>query len=254
MRSVLRRARWVAGVLGVLSTALAALLGTHGLAVTILLAVIVLGVGIAVVGLGRGIFRMLIDIIDSGDRSERLCRWILAIRGHDRSLESVLSAAALTAPRQTLPRGFGIVLKASGDGTVDVFTGGRATRVSVSPNVEPGELRLGQEVALNEELNVVIASGYEPVGEVVILKELLADSQRALVISLAGQERVVRLVELLLHQTLHGGDRLLFEPRSGYVYERIPGSGPATSRPRGLRAAARSRGTEPSALTQATER
>jgi proteasome-associated ATPase len=120
------------------------------------------------------------------------------------------------------PSGFGVFLGASGDDTADVFTGGRKMRVNVSPNVELSELRPGQEVVLNEALNVVVAQSYETVGEVVMLKEVLADGERALVISQADEERVVRLAEPLLHETIRAGDSLLLEPRSGYVYERIP--------------------------------
>ena len=120
------------------------------------------------------------------------------------------------------PSGFGVFLEACEDGTADVFTGGRKMRVSVSPAVELEKLRPGQEVVLNEALNVVIAQGYETVGEVVMLKELLEDGDRALVISHADEERVVRLAEPLRASTLRAGDSLLLEPRSGYVYERIP--------------------------------
>ena len=120
------------------------------------------------------------------------------------------------------PSGFGIFLSACDDDTADVFTGGRKMRVNVSPNVELSELRPGQEVVLNEALNVVIAQGFEKVGEVVMLKEVLADGERALVISQADEERVVRLAEPLLNQPVRAGDSLLLESRSGYVYERIP--------------------------------
>jgi len=120
------------------------------------------------------------------------------------------------------PSGFGVFLQPNEDDTCDVFTGGRKMRVNVSPNVELSELRPGQEVVLNEALNVVIAQSYETVGEVVMLKEVLADGQRALVISQADEERVVRLAEPLLHQPIRAGDSLLLESRSGYVYERIP--------------------------------
>jgi proteasome-associated ATPase len=120
------------------------------------------------------------------------------------------------------PSGFGVFLEACEDGTADVFTGGRKMRVSVSPAVELDKLRPGQEVVLNEALNVVIAQGYETVGEVVMLKELLEGGDRALVISHADEERVVRLAEPLLDSVLRAGDSLLLEPRSGYVYERIP--------------------------------
>ncbi len=120
------------------------------------------------------------------------------------------------------PSGFGIFLEASEDGSADVFTGGRKMRVSVSPGIELDELKPGQEVVLNEALNVVIAQGYETIGEVVMLKEILEGGDRALVISHADEERIARLAEPLRNSTLRGGDSLLLEPRSGYVYERIP--------------------------------
>jgi proteasome-associated ATPase len=120
------------------------------------------------------------------------------------------------------PSGFGVFLGACEDGTADVFTGGRKMRVSVSPAVELDTLRPGQEVVLNEALNVVIAQGYETLGEVVMLKEILEGGDRALVISHADEERVARLAEPLRQMSLRGGDSLLLEPRSGYVYERIP--------------------------------
>src|SRR5713226_2903965 len=120
------------------------------------------------------------------------------------------------------PSGFGVFLNACEDGTADVFTGGRKMRVSVSPGIELDELKPGQEVVLNEALNVVIAQGYETIGEVVMLKEILEDGDRALVISHADEERVARLAEPLREATLRAGDSLLLEPRSGYVYERIP--------------------------------
>jgi proteasome-associated ATPase len=120
------------------------------------------------------------------------------------------------------PSGFGVFLGSNDDGTADVFTGGRKMRVSVSPSIDHADLRPGQELVLNEALNVVVALGYETVGEVVMLKELLEGGGRALVISHADEERIVRLAEPLLAGPLRAGDSLLLEPRSGYVYERIP--------------------------------
>jgi len=122
------------------------------------------------------------------------------------------------------PAGFGIFLVANEDGTVDVFTGGRKLRVTVSPNVEVDKLRHGQEVMLNEALNVVEAMGWEQVGEVVMLKEVLADGERALVIGHTDDERIARIAEPLRDAPLRAGDSLLFESRSGYIYERIPKS------------------------------
>jgi len=120
------------------------------------------------------------------------------------------------------PSGFGIFLNSCEDGAADVFTGGRKMRVNVSPAVDADALSPGQEVVLNESLTVVIAQGYETAGEVVMLKEVLEGGDRALVISHADEERVVRLAEPLRKSPLRAGDSLLLEPRSGYVYERIP--------------------------------
>ena len=57
-----------------------------------------------------------------------------------------------------------------------------------------------------------------------MLKELLADGDRALVIANADEERVVRLAEPLRGSTLRAGDSLLLDSRAGYVYERVPKS------------------------------
>jgi proteasome-associated ATPase len=173
--------------------------------------------------------------------------------GHSRALEQRLadtqrSLAAVTAQNERLaetlreardqimtlkeevdrlaqpPAGFGTFLTRNDDDTVDVFTGGRKLRVNVSPSVELDELRRGQEVMLNEALNVVAAFDYEEVGEVVMLKEILADGERVLVIANADEEKVVRLAEPLRGLTLRAGDSLLLDGRSGYVYERVPKS------------------------------
>jgi proteasome-associated ATPase len=122
------------------------------------------------------------------------------------------------------PSGYGVYLQSYEDGTVDVFTGGRKLRVAVSPNVAVDELRKGQEVMLNEALNVVAAREFEKVGDVVMLKEILADGERALVIGHTDEERVVFLADTLADERIRAGDSLLLEPRSGYVYERIPKS------------------------------
>ena len=120
------------------------------------------------------------------------------------------------------PSGYGVFLARHDDGTVDVFTGGRKLRVTVSPAVEGEELRKGQEVMLNEALNVVRALAFERQGEVVMFKEVLEDGERALVIGHSDEERVVMLADSLLDTPLRVGDSLLLETRSGYVYERIP--------------------------------
>ncbi|MCZ2828953.1 proteasome ATPase [Modestobacter sp. VKM Ac-2986] len=126
------------------------------------------------------------------------------------------------------PNGYGVFLDRLDDGTVDVFTGGRKMRVAVSPEVAVAELQHGQEVVLNEAMNVVEARGFERAGDVVLLKELLEPlpgmPRRALVVGHTDEERVVWLADSLEGQPLRSGDSLLLEPRSGYVFERIPKS------------------------------
>ncbi len=122
------------------------------------------------------------------------------------------------------PTGFGTVLARNDDDTVDVFTGGRKLRVTVSPAVAFEELHRGQEVLLNEALNIVMALDFEQVGEVVMLKEVMADRDRVLVTGTADEERVVRIADSLREVKLRAGDSLLLDTRAGYVYEKVPKS------------------------------
>jgi proteasome-associated ATPase len=120
------------------------------------------------------------------------------------------------------PSGFGIFLSSYDDGSADIFTGGRKLRVVVSPSVDASELRHGQEVMLNEALNIVRAMAFERHGEIAMLKEILEGGDRALVLSHADEEKVVLLADPLMDGPLRAGDSLLIEPRSGFAYERIP--------------------------------
>jgi proteasome-associated ATPase len=122
------------------------------------------------------------------------------------------------------PSGYGVFLAKHDDGTVDVFTGGRKLRVAVSPALDVDELKRGQEVLLNDALNIVDAFGFERTGEVVMLKEVLDGADRALVISHADEERIVFLADTIIGAPLRAGDSLMVEPRSAYAYERIPKS------------------------------
>ena len=123
----------------------------------------------------------------------------------------------LTAP----PSGFGVFLGVNDDGTINISSGGRKLRVNVHPDIDPKSLQPGQELMLNEALNVVEACTYEVQGEVVQLKEMLG-VDRALVIGNADEERVVQIGEPLRNRTLRAGDSLLLDIRSGFVLEHLP--------------------------------
>ena len=122
------------------------------------------------------------------------------------------------------PNGYGTFIAACDDGTVDIMANGRKMRVSVVPGVVASELVPGQEVLLNESLSVISARSYEDTGEIVTFKEFLDDGVRALVISRADEERVVRVSHRLSSEKVRAGDALLCDVRAGYAFERVPKS------------------------------
>jgi proteasome-associated ATPase len=120
------------------------------------------------------------------------------------------------------PSAYGTFLHANEDGTVDVFSAGRKMRVAVHPEIEPSDLRRGQEVVLNESFNVILAREGEDSGELVTLKEILDDGRRAIVYARADEERVVELADNLLDVHLRAGDAVLMETRSQLLVEKLP--------------------------------
>ncbi len=137
------------------------------------------------------------------------------------------------------PSGYGVLLSAHDDDTIDVFTSGRKMRLTCSPNIDVKALRKGQTVRLNEALTVVEAGTYESVGEISTLRETLADGHRALVVGHADEERIVWLADPLVAEDLpdghpdalnddqrprklRPGDSLLVDTKAGYAFERIP--------------------------------
>ncbi|WP_197374642.1 proteasome ATPase [Mycolicibacterium baixiangningiae] len=139
------------------------------------------------------------------------------------------------------PSGYGVLLAAHEDDTVDVFTSGRKMRLTCSPNIDVKSLKQGQTVRLNEALTVVEAGHFEAVGEISTLREILSDGHRALVVGHADEERIVWLAEPLVSvehlpdadvagpeldddrpRRLRPGDSLLVDTKAGYAFERIP--------------------------------
>ncbi len=125
----------------------------------------------------------------------------------------------LTAPPST----YGIFSSLDTDGTGNVYVSGRKMKVSLHPSIKAKQLRKGQEVILNEALNVIEVRGFDVQGEVVRLKDVL-DGNRALVTLHFDEEKVAELGEPLLSERLSVGDHLLYDPRSGCVIEKLPKS------------------------------
>jgi proteasome-associated ATPase len=150
-------------------------------------------------------------------RNERIAEALVAAR--DQIIELKRQVDELAKP----PGTYATFLSARADGTVDIISAGRKMHVGASPTLDVHYLRPGQEVMLNEALTVVEAGGYEEVGELVTVKELLGTG-RALVVGRGDEERVVRFSGQLLEASVRIGDALTIEPRTGFVFERIPRS------------------------------
>jgi len=119
------------------------------------------------------------------------------------------------------PSAYGTFLGHNDDETADIFTSGRKMRVEVHPAISADELRKGDEVVLNESLNIVKVRPPEQSGEVVTVKEVLEGGLRAVIIGRADEERVVDLAEDLIGSRIRAGDSLILEPRSGLLVEKI---------------------------------
>ncbi|MEO5678779.1 MAG: proteasome ATPase, partial [Acidimicrobiales bacterium] len=115
-------------------------------------------------------------------QNEKLTYTLREAREHIAALREEVDK--LTQP----PAAYGTFLGGNDDGSVDVFSGGRKMRVSLHPELDVGTLQKGQEVVLNDSLNIVLARGPEGSGEVVTLKEVLEDGRRALIVGRADEE------------------------------------------------------------------
>ncbi len=149
-------------------------------------------------------------------QNEKLSATLREARDHIAALREEVEK--LTMP----PNAYGTFLGGNDDGTVDVFTAGRKMRVAMHPEIEADDLARGQEVVLNESLNVVEVRRQDGAGEVVTFRELLDDGRRALIIGRADEERVCELADSLLGVRLRAGDHVLLDARSGLLLEKLP--------------------------------
>ena len=120
------------------------------------------------------------------------------------------------------PAAYGTFLGINPDGSVDVFASGRKMRVALHPNLDPAQLLRGDEVVLNESLNVIEARDPDRSGEVVTLKEVLDDGRRALIYGRGDEERVAEIADSLRDVKMRAGDAILMDLRSGLLVEKLP--------------------------------
>ncbi|MFW2383066.1 MAG: proteasome ATPase [Acidimicrobiales bacterium] len=120
------------------------------------------------------------------------------------------------------PSAYGTLIGINDDETVDIFTSGRKMKVEVHPAIDEAELQRGAEVVLNESLNVVKVREPDTAGEVVTVKELMADKKRAIIVGRADEERVAQLADHLYDEAIRAGDSLLLDGRSSLLIEKLP--------------------------------
>jgi proteasome-associated ATPase len=157
------------------------------------------------------------QLVQAFNQNEKLVNALYEAREQITALKEEVDK--LCAPPST----YGVYLAANEDSTVTILSQGRKVKVNLHPSIKTETLKPGQELILNEGLNVIEAAGYEIQGEVVILKEQL-DAERALVTLRADEEKVGIIAEPLRTLRLKTGDHLLLDAKSGYLLEKLPKS------------------------------
>jgi proteasome-associated ATPase len=157
------------------------------------------------------------QLVQAFNQNEKLVNALYEAREQITSLKEEVDK--LCAPPST----YGVYLSTNDDGTVNILASGRKVKVNVHPAVKKEGIKPGQELVLNEGLNVIEAAGYEIQGEVVVMKERL-DEDRAIVTLRADEEKVSIIADPLRTEKLKVGDHILMDGKSGYLLERLPKS------------------------------
>jgi len=165
----------------------------------------------------RRLYQSRYQLEQATKQNEKLVTTLQEAKAHIESLRAEVEK--LTAP----PSAYAIFSSLNSDGTGNVYVSGRKMKVSLHPSINGSAMRKGQEVVLNEALNVIEVKGFDIQGEVVRLKDVL-EGNRALVTLHFDEEKVAELGDPLLAERLSVGDHLLYDPRSGYVVEKLPRS------------------------------
>src|SRR5712691_10006600 len=157
------------------------------------------------------------QLVQAFNQNEKLVHALYEARVQITALKEIVDK--LCAPPST----YGVYLSKNEDGTVNILSQSRKVKVNLHPSIKTADIKPGQELILNEGLNVVEAGGYEIQGEVVVLKERMED-HRAVVTQRADEDRVGVIADPLRSVKLKVGDHLLLDAKSGYLLEKLPKS------------------------------
>src|SRR5437870_3808735 len=157
------------------------------------------------------------QLVQAFNQNEKLVNALYEAREQITSLKEEVDK--LCAPPST----YGVYLSENEDGTINILSQGRKVKVNIHPSIKAVDIKAGQELILNEGLNVVEMAGYEIQGEVVVLKEILEDN-RAVVTQRADEDKVGIIADPLRTVKLKIGDHILMDAKSGYLLEKLPKS------------------------------
>jgi len=144
----------------------------------------------------------------------RLAETLRAARGQIAELKDEVERLSAA------PNVYGTYLGPGEDRTLAVVVQGRKLQIAASDRFGVEDLLPGQEVLLNDSMQIVGRGAFEDRGELMVVAEVLEDG-RVLVVGRGDEERVVHLAGPLRDVGVRAGDPLLVDTRSWTASERV---------------------------------
>ena len=154
------------------------------------------------------------ELESSVAQNGRLAETLRTARSHITDLKSEVER--LSKP----PHTFGTYLGPGAESGLMVSVQGRKVQVEPTQDARSDRLEPGQELLLNDALQVVGVGRFEDRGELMAVAELLDDG-RVLVTGRGDEERIVHVAGRVSESGVRAGDTLLVDVRSGTAVERI---------------------------------
>lgn len=112
------------------------------------------------------------------------------------------------------PLVYGVFAGWNSDGTANIYSGGRKIKV----NSMIKDLKVGEEVIINETSSIVESASYKRRGRVVDVIDLLDDGRIKIKLE-TDEEEIVERADSLSGTNIKVGDKILYDLSSGYLLE-----------------------------------